>query len=695
MRRGRRRVLAAGLALAGLFAAAPALCDPPVPPQCLAAAGSSGIGGRVGPINQCVLYNGMWIVGGAVSARTAEPALPFPPPGIVVGAVPRGPVSVHDSLSTEEREGLDRFDIQLAERLGGEARAAALDAILTLRDPNGWHRPGDMLAAFVRSYSLPELTPDIEAVVVARYWQGDFFSHQYSMLLLPEQHRYHSRALFDRIVQELAVTQTWDAIRLTAALFNYDQPEVADAVVAVLDRLPPRAAGEVALTLLGRGDPRALAVTRRAMAVLDGAPQVRDYYLIKLGDAVAGLGTPEAYAVLADLLRQIQHDRPVKDNQLQHWSGVLLRAPRELHIDLRGIEPAPAGAATETLRALARLLQQRPAAEALLTDKTAEHLRQLIALGDVAGVREYVAQRFDVNSAIGGAIGGIMPAPSLEMLQILLQGGADPQIRDAAGNTWLHRVCEARSAAPAEGLPDQMQAAQALAYARDEADRAKEVQALIAAGADVNAGNNVGLTPLMLAVQSNHPQILRLLLQAGARTDAVDRSGRTAMIMAIDDEYHGAAGAAELQQILRQGGAAYELRYRLRSAPRRHPLGCLAIIAAGALALGLARLLFRRGHRPKEPGQSGFSQGEKLYFAGLGSVVHAASAFFLLVGSVPDHWGRAAVAWCTWPVWLVAMIKNKGAATWGFYVPLALSLPFLALAGFIFLVIAMFSGGMA
>jgi len=573
VRRGIERVLAAGLALAGWLAAAPARCDPPVPQPCLGPPlAALGIAGAAGPRNNCVLRNGQWISAHAMSIGRPEPA--FPPPGIVVGAVPVAPVTLHDSLSAEEREGLYRMDSQLARRLGSEGRAAALDAIMTLEPRNGGNVRAVMLDAFVKGYALPQLTPDIEAVIAARYWQGDFFSHRYQLVLLPEKHRYHSRALFELVAQELSVMQDWDAGRLAAALFNYDQPDAPDAVVAQLERLPPPAFGEAALYLLRRGDPRAVAVAQRAMVVLDGAPQFRDYYLDPLGKALLGIGTPEAYGALADLLRQVQRDGPRWDEQMQRWSDELLRAPRELHIELRGIDPAPAGARPETLRALATLLRQRPAEEALVTERTAEHLRRLIELDDVAAVREYLAQRFDVNTALDGTI-----PHSQAMLETLLQAGAGVRMRDGAGNTWLHQVCESPNTGPPAW----------------EEGSVKMAQTLVAAGGDVNAANDAGLTPLMLAVQFNHPQILRLLLQAGARTDAVDRAGRNAMMIAIDRDATGSVGAAESQGILRQGGAAYEYFYRLRYAPRRHPLWCLAAIAATAFALGLGLIGIRRG----------------------------------------------------------------------------------------------------
>jgi hypothetical protein len=87
------------------------------------------------------------------------------------------------------------------------------------------------------------------------------------------------------------------------------------------------------------------------------------------------------------------------------------------------------------------------------------------------------------------------------------------------------------------------------------------------------------------------------------------------------------------------------------------------------------------------------SRGEKLYLSGIGAVVHAICSLVLVEGIV-RHFALAALVWWTWPIWLVPMLRNKGTATWGFYVPLVLSLSFLALAAPpIFFMMAILGGG--
>ena len=72
----------------------------------------------------------------------------------------------------------------------------------------------------------------------------------------------------------------------------------------------------------------------------------------------------------------------------------------------------------------------------------------------------------------------------------------------------------------------------ALTRAPDAGQRAS-IEALIGAGADVNAHEQVdGDTPLLEAVWSRHVDAMRALLNAGADVNATDNNGRTPLMRA-------------------------------------------------------------------------------------------------------------------------------------------------------------------
>ncbi len=62
--------------------------------------------------------------------------------------------------------------------------------------------------------------------------------------------------------------------------------------------------------------------------------------------------------------------------------------------------------------------------------------------------------------------------------------------------------------------------------------RTETVAAMLAEGADVNATDARGKTPLMVAAYRGHTEIARLLIAAGAELDRRDGNGNTALVYA-------------------------------------------------------------------------------------------------------------------------------------------------------------------
>ena len=84
-----------------------------------------------------------------------------------------------------------------------------------------------------------------------------------------------------------------------------------------------------------------------------------------------------------------------------------------------------------------------------------------------------------------------------------------------------------------------------------ESGAPQQIEAAIQAGADVNAQNNGGVTPLMVAAaDNNNPEVLKALIQAGADVNAYDKFGETALTMAA--QYN---NNPEVVSLLIQAGA--------------------------------------------------------------------------------------------------------------------------------------------
>ncbi|KAL8953964.1 MAG: hypothetical protein Q9183_007303 [Haloplaca sp. 2 TL-2023] len=67
---------------------------------------------------------------------------------------------------------------------------------------------------------------------------------------------------------------------------------------------------------------------------------------------------------------------------------------------------------------------------------------------------------------------------------------------------------------------------------------------LLGHGADTSLRDTHGSTPLHVAVQDNHPELISMLLKAGAHVDACDDDGKTPL------DYAGAHGPEEMYQLL-------------------------------------------------------------------------------------------------------------------------------------------------
>jgi uncharacterized protein len=106
-----------------------------------------------------------------------------------------------------------------------------------------------------------------------------------------------------------------------------------------------------------------------------------------------------------------------------------------------------------------------------------------------------------------------------DVVEVLLANGADVNAKDSGGLTPLHEVV-ADGIRPWLGAEDQ---------------GPKDVmEVLLANGADVNAKDSSGLTPLHMAVQDGRKDLVELLLAHNASVDAQDNDGQTPLFAAAE-----------------------------------------------------------------------------------------------------------------------------------------------------------------
>lgn len=132
------------------------------------------------------------------------------------------------------------------------------------------------------------------------------------------------------------------------------------------------------------------------------------------------------------------------------------------------------------------------------------------------------------------------------------------------------------------------------------------VESLIGSGADVNTPTPEGVTPLMLALDNDHYDVAKLLLDRGANPHLWDWWGRTALYIAIDRKAGGSSGglrlgAAALGNPGRGGAGRGGARAAVRGAGDVSPLDIINMLLAADVDPNPELNM----HRPSRGGNSG------------------------------------------------------------------------------------------
>lgn len=176
--------------------------------------------------------------------------------------------------------------------------------------------------------------------------------------------------------------------------------------------------------------------------------------------------------------------------------------------------------------------------------------------GDIDQVERHIHWQSDINKAFPNGRFAIHEAADkgrLILLRLLMKNGADLEAKDSQGLSALDvAILNGRTQAADMLLAAnaQLDASALLLKATEQGVTDRDsVRYLAAKGADLEAKNPAGDTPLLLAIRKGNHRLAHHLVDQGANVNAATAKGKTALQLATS------ANASELIQLLRRNGA--------------------------------------------------------------------------------------------------------------------------------------------
>lgn len=184
---------------------------------------------------------------------------------------------------------------------------------------------------------------------------------------------------------------------------------------------------------------------------------------------------------------------------------------------------------------------------------------------------------------------------------LIKEKNADVNAHDSQGKTALMSAVTGR-------YSDLAAASDTPKDARVMTARIKMIDFLLDHGANINAQNNAGETPLMQAIEAAEPAIVKHLLSHGARTDIANKQGKTALM--LHGVYYEATstGPKHEQEKAQRAQRDKEIQDILKNYEKQRGE---AIQASTQLAAPVARIVqsYLVGDMPKQPAEAASSAG--------------------------------------------------------------------------------------